>query len=626
MFSSVTEAATDNSLPAPATAAILAGPTIGSGSDALAVTVSQDAWQSSAEFTIDVNGVQIGGVQTVDPSILNSAGGTELYMLTGDFSSASGTDTIKVNYLNDAWGGTASTDRNLYVVGLSLDGKATSSAVPTELNITEGKSFTVPAPMPAPTPVQMTGPTIGSGPDSLSLTVSQDAWQGSAQFTVDVNGQQIGGVETVDPSVLHSAAGTETFTFKGNFSTASGQDTVKVNFINDAWGGTASTDRNLYVTGVSLDENSPSTQTASLMTNSTASFSVAGPIATPAPAPAPAPTNSFNYAIHYNDPNNYAGGLSSVIQTDLNAALQDFEGKISGIGTLGVELDIIPSTSSNAGELADGGPFALIPQGSLDGKTLEVPSSVNELETGSHTPGYSSDIIIQIPESSLNEIYFDPNPAAGDNIGSVAPNKYDALTIFRHELTHGFGFISLRNSATGTLGPAETMFDHYSSITSSGADVFTGSAAEATYGGPVPITTIKNGEQYSHLGNDPTSPLANDLMSGTGLMNGVTHQVSALDLAILKDIGVPEVSSAGSATIASAAGSSNITATEALQAVNLTPADISSSGQMAASAILGSGTSQSGIDAGLAVGSGSINSIATQPVAAMVVDHAIAHA
>ena len=249
---------------------------------------------------------------------------------------------------------------------------------------------------------------------------------------------------------------------------------------------------------------------------------------------------SLDYQIQYNDPNHYAGTLASAIRADMSAAMQNFEGEVHGAGTLSIQLNIVASNASNAGELADGGPSALMPDGMLDGRALETPAALYELRTGTHLPGYSSDIVVDVPSSALGELYFDPNPSAGDNIASVAPSEYDGITVFRHELTHGFGFISLRDTGTGVLGSMETEFDHYSSITSTGADDFIGPNAEAVYGAAVPVTTIKNGEQYSHLGNSLNGPLGSDLMSGTGIQNGVTHQVSALDFAILRDIGVPE--------------------------------------------------------------------------------------
>jgi hypothetical protein len=593
--------------------AVLAGPTIGSGPDILTLSVSQDAWKGDAQFTMSVDGKQIGGVQTVDPSALRSDGGLETFTFEGVFGS--GRHNIQVKFLNDAWGGTSAADRNLYVTNLVMDG--TEAANHTASLFTNGSaSFSVD--VPAPTPVSLAGPTIGNGPDTLSLSVSQDAWKGDAQFTIDVNGKQIGGVQTVDPSVLHSAGGTETFTVKGDFATASGAGTATVNFLNDAYGGTHATDRNLYVTNVVMDGTEAANHTASLFTNGSASFGVTVPVSAPAPTPVPAPTSgaTFDYSIQFNDPNSYAGSLSSSIEADLKAALQDFEGKIYGKGILGVELDIVPSSSSNSGELADGGPSALVAQGFLDGKVLAVPSSINELLTANHIPGYSSDIVIHVPQSALGEIYFDPNPAAGDNIASVAPSKYDAITIFEHEITHGLGFISLRDPSTGTLGSVETEFDHYSTMTSSGADYFTGPAAEAVYGGPVPITTLHNGEQYSHLGNNPSGPLANDLMSGIGVMNGVTHSVSALDLAILRDIGVPETSTA-SAVVASADSALQ----SRLSAAKLSVADVTANPQVTAGAINAGASGQPISGASTPSVGGNINIAAAQPVAGLMDAH-----
>jgi hypothetical protein len=81
------------------------------------------------------------------------------------------------------------------------------------------------------------------------LQVSEDAYNGDAQFTVSVDGTQIGGTQTA--TALHAAGQSQTFDVLGTF--ASGSHTVAVHFLNDAYGGTSATDRNLYVTGASID-------------------------------------------------------------------------------------------------------------------------------------------------------------------------------------------------------------------------------------------------------------------------------------------------------------------------------------------------------------------------------------
>ena len=91
--------------------------------------------------------------------------------------------------------------------------------------------------------------TIGSGADSLVLRVSQDAYQGSAQFTVSVDGRQVGG--TITAETLRRTGQSDTVTVRGDWS--AGNHTATVNFLNDAWGGSAAADRNLYVDGATYN-------------------------------------------------------------------------------------------------------------------------------------------------------------------------------------------------------------------------------------------------------------------------------------------------------------------------------------------------------------------------------------
>ena len=85
---------------------------------------------------------------------------------------------------------------------------------------------------------------VGTGPDSIVLRISEDAYangdgtsdaQGDAVFTVSVDGKQIGGTLTATAS--HSAGQEQSFTINGSFG--GGDHTVSVDFLNDAWAGTA---------------------------------------------------------------------------------------------------------------------------------------------------------------------------------------------------------------------------------------------------------------------------------------------------------------------------------------------------------------------------------------------------
>jgi hypothetical protein len=137
-----------------------------------------------------------------------------------------------------------------------------AETIPTGFTALDNLTGTVTAPSP---PAAL---TIGTGPDTLALLVSEDAWQGNAQFTVSVDGHQIGGTQTATAS--HAAGQTQTFDVKGIF--AAGNHTATVSFLNDAYGGTPTEDRNLYVIGATIDNNVISAATLTELTTGSQSF------------------------------------------------------------------------------------------------------------------------------------------------------------------------------------------------------------------------------------------------------------------------------------------------------------------------------------------------------------------
>ena len=202
---------------------------LGSGPDTIVVNVSEDAWQGDAQFTISIDGKQIGGTQTA--SVSHAAGKSQAFNLAGSFGA--GAHTVAVNFLNDAYGGSASTDRNLYVDSIAHNGVT----VPGAAMLSGGaRQFAVPA----------SGLVVGAGPDTIKLAVTEDAWNGDAQFSVAVDGKQIGGVLTA--TAIAGSGKQQTVNLAGSFGT--GAHKVTVNFLNDAYGGSAATDRNLHVESI----------------------------------------------------------------------------------------------------------------------------------------------------------------------------------------------------------------------------------------------------------------------------------------------------------------------------------------------------------------------------------------
>ena len=113
------------------------------------------------------------------------------------------------------------------------------------------------APSPDPTVVAV---------NTLTLHLSEDAWNGNAKFQVAVDGKTLN--QPTEVTALHSAGAVQDFAF----SVGAGAHDVAVSFLNDAYGGSGSADRNLYVQGI--DYNGQHTAGETLFGTSTQHFHV----------------------------------------------------------------------------------------------------------------------------------------------------------------------------------------------------------------------------------------------------------------------------------------------------------------------------------------------------------------
>jgi len=137
--------------------------------DTLQLSLSEDAWQGDAQCVVTVDGKTLGGTVTVTAS--HARGQSQTVSLSGQWGP--GAHDVGVQFINDAWGGTAATDRNLYVNGVTLDGQAAPGTP-----ITQYANGTA---------------HVATGASPLVLQLSEDAYQGDAQFTVSVDGKTLGG-------------------------------------------------------------------------------------------------------------------------------------------------------------------------------------------------------------------------------------------------------------------------------------------------------------------------------------------------------------------------------------------------------------------------------------------------
>ena len=89
----------------------------------------------------------------------------------------------------------------------------------------------------------------GTGPDSLTLAMSEDFYGHDAKFQVAIDGAAVPGVFEV---VAQNARGsTQKFTFNGTY--APGAHTVTVTYLNNYYGGSSYLTRRLYFNGMTLN-------------------------------------------------------------------------------------------------------------------------------------------------------------------------------------------------------------------------------------------------------------------------------------------------------------------------------------------------------------------------------------
>ena len=275
---------------------------VGTGADTLVLNLSEDAYQGDAQFQLSVDGKAVGPAQGV--TALHGKGQSEAFTFKGDWS---GAHRFGVAFTNDAWGGSAGLDRNLYVDSATLNGTAVQGAAALYSN--GAVAFGTPASQPpqagatsqsgavpagtgsggGTTPLatgagsggSATPAPVGTGADTLVLALSETAANGDAQFTLTIDGKPVGTAQGV--TAAHGQGQPEAFAFKGDWS--AGLHTVGVGFANPAAGSTADLARSLYLDSASID-GTPVEVNMQVTGNGPVTFALTPGAAPPAPADA----------------------------------------------------------------------------------------------------------------------------------------------------------------------------------------------------------------------------------------------------------------------------------------------------------------------------------------------------
>jgi hypothetical protein len=206
------------------------------GTDTLVLNVGESSSSgANAQFTVSVDGTQIGGVQTVTAA--EAAGGGQNIVLTSVLGAA-GSHNLTVTYINAS----STSGRMLFLNAASVDGQATFSSAP---SIASSSNLTVQKPA-------LPLASNAGAQDTLVLNLSETAYSGkNALFMVSVDGQTVGGIQQVTAS--HAKGRSQNITLTGDFG--AGPHTVAVDFVNGYAGNAADAGRALYVNSIVFDGN-----------------------------------------------------------------------------------------------------------------------------------------------------------------------------------------------------------------------------------------------------------------------------------------------------------------------------------------------------------------------------------
>jgi hypothetical protein len=234
-----------------------------------------------------------------------------------------------------------------------------------------------------------------------------------------------------------------------------------------------------------------------------------------------ASTSHFAYTLDWSQFSSSAANQSAV-QACLTAAINKIGSYLNAKGSLDIQV-LTQNTSSNV--LAQASPAMVSIPSSLQGTAHGANASTEflvESQTGQDANSGAPDASVYINMTDFSQFNLNPNQ-------SPAASQFDLTTILEHEMIHALGF----SGEIGTSSNLKTQFDTFVS-TANGQPYFTGPHAEAIYGGPVPLAPASagSGSAYYHV-NIPS-----DLMYD-GIGPGQVKSISALDVAMLQDLGAP---------------------------------------------------------------------------------------
>lgn len=250
----------------------------------------------------------------------------------------------------------------------------------------------------------------------------------------------------------------------------------------------------------------------------------------------PSAVAALSFDVSFDDPGRSYGSFYDGIRSNMLAAGSDWGRHFDSRSfDAGLEVQVRFASVPTATGASATSSFV----GRAGGIDVFEQGAAYELKSGIDPNGAAPDVIITLGTDGYlqNELWFDPSPGRP---AVVPATQTDARSVFRHEFGHAFGFNGFRDYTSGELfGSYQSTFDALVVRGAAPGELyFNGAHAVGLYGRPVPLTFAN----YLHVGNAgglPGGDLVGDLMNGVVYNRGTRYEIGSLDLAMMKDVGLP---------------------------------------------------------------------------------------